>query len=57
MYKGINSNYIKMKKQFYETPDLALLRLDYQPVLCSSGSIESLNENDYSGGDDWGETL
>ena len=46
-----------MKKQFYETPDLALIRLDYQPALCSSGTIESLNENDYPGGDDWGETL
>ena len=57
MYKGINSNYIKMKKQFYETPDLALIRLDYQPALCSSGTIESLNENEYPGGENWGETL
>lgn len=57
MYKGINSNYIKMKKQFYETPDLALIRLDYQPALCSSGTIESLSENEYPGGENWGETL
>ena len=58
MYQGIiQTKNTMMKKKNYDAPDLALLQLSNQLALCTSGQLESLNENDYPGGENWEETL
>lgn len=46
-----------MKTKNYEAPDVALVQYLQVTVLCTSGLIEPLDENDYPGGDSWVETL
>ena len=46
-----------MKKKNYESPQVGPDYLFQPAVLCSSADIETLHENEYTGGNSWEEIL